>query len=923
MKNTVRISAILLTLLLLLPLFAVPAFAADEKKETYEMVLLIDVSGSMKESDPQKLSMDFAEIFAAYRPSYNDMFLSVVVFNSNTAVAVERVNVSTEDGMAKYTAAIEEIRNDTFKGIDCWNGMTNTGAAMEAAEKILQKSSADHKAVLLFADGKTEVSGGYDPTQQSIAKAKTVAKNLGEAGSYIYCVGLDITGTNVDKDFLKDLSASGKEGSVSKVCSNASDAKQLFDNVFANFMSGKIEDPEPPIVLQPNVPTDAKANIYGEAIKEANLVLFSDTPISHFSVTAPNGTVVVDIIEDPENPASNKSEIKKDLCMINKTSNNQIINVKLIRPMDGEWKISMTSKSAGQVTLSKIYLYDLALKTDIGENRQVGVGDKFAFSTKLYNNDTKKDVTTAALYESSSLNVDITAPDGTVSSHPAQLNGAKNGFTFNTSFTSVGTYKIRCTIKNDQFEETVLETVQVVAVMPVLSVSKTEVATGESLDVKLSFKSSTGGQMISALPDYLEDFVMTVDVKCDGTTVDTLTIPRAAFDGGMATVSYTPTKSGAYTISGALTCSGGSYTAEIASGSFTVGVAYTVGLVGPTGEQSCKDGASVSVVFKSPAGDVLTSLPAGYETANAVLEIKLGDQILKTVTLTAADFASGRASYLFMPEKAGVYKFKATVTANGETLVTEEIGVTFSAPAITVNGTLKDITASNFDGSASAEYDISDLFVSADGNKLTIKVEASDKDNVSAVLDGNTLKVTVTGFTSSVVTVTATDAYGASASCEVKVEVKSMVGLVIGLVIGAVVLLIAAVVLLIVANKRKIPHMAFNVKITDNESYSSAVYSVANLSRKRNAKPKMSLSRILQDSTFSNMLTGEMDGALLDEFIISEAAKINVSGPVFGKGLVIVAANKKRNFAGKSPVTVTVGNFSVAFGKASAFMDEY
>ena len=770
MKNTVRICAILLTLLLILPLFAVPVFAADED-DVYEMVLVIDVSGSMKESDPQKLSMDFAEIFAAYHPTYNDMFLSVVVFNSNTAVAVERANVSTEAGMAQYTAAIDEIRNDTFSGLDCWNGMTNTGAAMEAAEKILKTSTADHKAVLLFADGKTEVSGGYDPTQQSVAKAKTVAKNLGESGSYIYCVGLDITGTNVDKDFLKELSASGKEGSVSKVCNNASDAKQLFDNVFANFMSGKIEDPEPPITLIPNIPTDAKANIYGEAIKEANLVLFSDTPISHFTVTAPNGTVAVDIIEDPENPATNKSEIKKDLCMINKTSNNQIINVKLIRPMDGEWTITMTSKSAGQVTISKIYLYDLSLKTDIGENRQVGVGEKFGFSTKLYNNDTKKDVSTAGLYQTSTLSVDITAPDGTVSSHSAQLNGEKNGFTFNTSFDSIGTYKVRCTIKNDQFEETVLETVQVVAVMPVLSVSKTEVATGESLDVKLSFKSATGGQMISVLPEYLEDFVLTVDVKCDGTTVDTLTIPRSAFDGGMATVSYTPAKSGDYTISGALTCSGGSYTAEVSSGSFTVGTAYTVGLVGPTGEQSCKDGASVSVVIKNPAGDVMTSLPAGYETVTAVLEIKLGDAVLKTVTLTTADFATGRASYLFMPEQAGIYKFKATVTANGETLVTEEIGVTFSAPAITVSGKLDDISASNFDGSASKEYDISNLFVSADGNNLTIKVEVGDQDKVNAVLDGNTLKVTVTGFTSSAVTLTATDAYGASASYTLKVEV--------------------------------------------------------------------------------------------------------------------------------------------------------
>ena len=107
MKKTIRICAVLMALAMLVSLFAIGIGAASES-DSYEIVLLLDTSGSMQsESDPTHISVDSARAFAYYRPSYTDMYVSLVAYNTTAYTVAESLNVSTDNGMNRYQEALD------------------------------------------------------------------------------------------------------------------------------------------------------------------------------------------------------------------------------------------------------------------------------------------------------------------------------------------------------------------------------------------------------------------------------------------------------------------------------------------------------------------------------------------------------------------------------------------------------------------------------------------------------------------------------------------------------------------------------------------------------------------------------------------------------------------------------------------------
>ena len=921
MKKTIRNCAVLMALAMLVSLFAIGIGAASES-DSYEIVLLLDTSGSMQsESDPTHISVDSARAFAYYRPSYTDMYVSLVAYNTTAYTVAESLNVSTDSGMNRYQEALDSIDDNTIGTFKCWKGMTNIGDAMQKAEAILSKSTATHKAVLLFTDGKTEVNSfsykgnsysGTEAVEKCIECAQTLATSFGSQGIRVYCAGLDTSGENLDRSFLESLSGVSK--GTTAVCANATEVSTLFAKIFADFLGGQSGEKNDYDLL-PNVETSHTANIYGQIIKEANISLISSSAISYFKVIAPDGTVAVEIGES-------SNTLNANLCSVDKTENNMLINVKLLRPMDGDWKVVMMSKTAGKVTLNQVYLYDLSLDCTIPT--RVGAGEELSFAAKFINDESSSAITNKRIYSDSTMSVKITDLNaGTTKTLTGSLDSSGLAFNFKQAMDTCGKFKIECTIENPQIKKSHEATVEVLPAVPVLSSSPASVCIGESATLKLSFKSALTGKTLTSLPSYLKDFTASIDVLKDGVKIETISLSAKNFSNGAVTHTYTPDSAGNYTFDANLKEQNGTlHSVETAGSGFGATLSYSIGVTAPSGDVNCKDGAKISVILKNSNGDPIAVLPESYANVQVTISIFSGDSVVDTATLTAADFVGGTVDYVFKPKAAGSYTVATTVLNDGETTEAERVSLSIVNSQISLSDNKPSgIKESNFEGTADKTIDFSGLFTNSDGDALTYTVKVSDPDAVTATIEGTTLKISVSKFTKGTVTIVATDAYGASASHELNVTVKSAVGGLIVWIIVAIVLVIGLVVLFIVLRKRMIISTAFDVKITSNESYDSVVYSIAKLSKKKYAKPTMTLSEIL-NSNAADIVSGDLNAS---DFIDSDASKISLTGLIKGRGFKIAIQGKpsKRTFSGRSQTSVSVGDYSVAFGRVGTFSDEY
>ncbi|MBQ8911637.1 MAG: VWA domain-containing protein, partial [Clostridia bacterium] len=377
-----KILTLFLAILMLIGTVPLVVSADDtQPPSTFEVVLLLDTSGSMvnKEwdggswvgSDPEMISIEAAKAFASYYPSSAKYFnVSIVLYNSAVMVGLKNVNVANPENIEPYNAFLDEVKACTGNsknaadkafvgkyGFSCWTGDTDIGSAMVAAQSILDASSAEKKAVILFSDGKIDLSGENSAEKEAASEkaAFDSAKHFAETDTVVYTIGLSKTADGVDREFMQKL-ADDTNGEF-RYCQDANKVFGFFQDMYTDFIEGTIREEEEYEVL-PDVPVSHSMNIYGQVISEMNLVLFSDTPIKTYTVTNPNGVVVAEL-------KANGKESTSSGCIIHR--NERTVTVKLITPTDGNWSINFTSSSVGTVKVREIFSYSLDVQSDTPE----------------------------------------------------------------------------------------------------------------------------------------------------------------------------------------------------------------------------------------------------------------------------------------------------------------------------------------------------------------------------------------------------------------------------------------------------------------------------------------------------------------------------------------------------------------------------
>lgn len=192
----------------------------------FNVVVVLDASGSMKNTDPNGLRYEAISQFFGLLAEQGNA-LGGVVFH--TELAAEETLTEITDQSGKDTVM------DMLKSIPSNGGWTNTGAGLaRAVEMIKQDGAADLPSVILFlSDGNTAMAS-KEETQASLDQKAEALQAAREQGIQIYSVCLN---ANKGADVSEMQQLADATGGVFREVTKAEDLQDVF-NTFYDLIYG-------------------------------------------------------------------------------------------------------------------------------------------------------------------------------------------------------------------------------------------------------------------------------------------------------------------------------------------------------------------------------------------------------------------------------------------------------------------------------------------------------------------------------------------------------------------------------------------------------------------------------------------------------------------------------------------------------------
>lgn len=388
-----------------------PVAAATARSQTVDAVLVIDSSGSMKETDPKRLRVPAAKMFISLLDA--DDRVGLISFSDNGYP------------ITHLTAAAKSNQTTLFAGVDKVSqkgAYTNLYAALEKGADMLRREgdSERRRMLVLMSDGKMD-TGDFEQDKALIAKIRSeTIQALATDGIEVYTIAFT---ESSDMPLLREIAE--RTAALSRLASNDRELHEVFSQIF--------ESAKQPDML----PMDGGAFTVDASIEEVTVVASKATPDAEIKLQMPDGRKIV---------AANAGKAVRWF------KSDQFDMITVEKPPVGQWHL-LSSDNRGD----KAYVV-----TKLGLDARVGEAPIYVdaeLTGEAWLNDADEIITKPEILGQTQLQIVINAADGK-QQEIALADSGQNGdravgdgvFANRLSFAQPGQHQVHVIAKSPNFQ---------------------------------------------------------------------------------------------------------------------------------------------------------------------------------------------------------------------------------------------------------------------------------------------------------------------------------------------------------------------------------------------------------------------------------------------------------------------------------------
>jgi len=429
MKHTKRkpFSWILVVTLLLSMLGTFSGSAAQAAEANrYNVVFVIDASGSMKSTDGSQWRYEAIDLFLGLTTETGN-YMGAVVFNDGIVAETGLKEISGRD---MKMALSQELRNAAV------GGDTDIGGAIRAAADMLDSGRNPDipSVIILLSDGNTDFPSDSTGAllQQSNADKQDAINRSRQNGYPVFSVCLNAN-QEANTEELADIS-NATAGQFVEV-SEAEDLKKVFAQFYNIIYSTETINIADKVIPDSGI-LDIHFNVPSAGVEEMNIIISTLSPNTQYSLFQPTGM------------AYTNEELDAMTIRVNTFS-----VVKIADPPGGAWKIQARGIPGDAVRIDMVYNSNFSVKAEVEpEGPDYGLGDNVVFRAKVLSNAQELVKSGSYAVYPATLTICRTSDGSQMASTLMQAGQA--GYTANVALNEQGEFYATVTVKFEGLEKT-------------------------------------------------------------------------------------------------------------------------------------------------------------------------------------------------------------------------------------------------------------------------------------------------------------------------------------------------------------------------------------------------------------------------------------------------------------------------------------
>jgi len=394
---------------------------ASTNNDKLDAMLVIDASGSMKETDPNKLGLEGVKLFIDMMATTGNQ-VGIVTYGADVDGVYPMTRVNSQSDKEAIKGFVDGITRE-LEYTDITAGLSKA-ISMESSRDT---SEGNSPLIILFTDGNNAVGGVKDRDYDTIDKdLNDLLQEAKSKGYPIYTIGLNDNG-KLNEDYLENIS--DQTDALAFIAKDPVELPDILTQIFAAHSNLKVQS-LPSITGTGNF-EEVNINIPNGNVLEANISATASQAVE-FKLVDPSG--------------NNKGIPSSDVTL---HESNTYHLLKVLRPIEGDWKLYVKGMPGDQIDIDLVYNYDLDITIEPLSQTSFAKGDDLKVSAYLSLQGTA--ITDDALYQSAKATLILR---NTQSGVETRMNMGMSNQKFNVSYllNEEGEFEVSVLVEESSFQ---------------------------------------------------------------------------------------------------------------------------------------------------------------------------------------------------------------------------------------------------------------------------------------------------------------------------------------------------------------------------------------------------------------------------------------------------------------------------------------